>query len=50
MTMLWKLMANDLQELVNHAYGPLRRTYGFFEVSARLAQRETRRFGVKVTR
>lgn len=43
-------MANDLQELVNHAYGPLRRTYGFFEVSARLAQRETRRFGVKVTR
>ncbi len=48
-TMLWKLMANDLQELVNHAYGPLRRTYGFFEVSARLAQRETRRFGVKRT-
>src|SRR4051794_30261085 len=28
-TMLWKLMASDLQELVNHAYGPLRRTYGF---------------------
>ncbi len=36
---LWKLMATDLQELVNHAYGPLRRTYGFFEVSARLAAR-----------
>ncbi len=46
-TMLWKLMATDLQELVNHAYGPLRRTYGFFEVSARLANQEARRFGVK---
>lgn len=45
--MLWKLMATDLQELVNHAYGPLRRTYGFFEVSARLANREAQRFGVK---
>ncbi len=45
--MLWKLMATDLQELVNHAYGPLRRTYGFFEVSARLANYETQRFGVK---
>lgn len=48
-TMLWKLMATDLQELVNHAYGPLRRTYGFFEVSARLAVREARRFGIKRT-
>lgn len=48
-TMLWKLMATDLQELVNHAYGPLRRTYGFFEVSARLAHREARRFGIKQT-
>ncbi len=46
-TMLWKLMASDLQGLVNHAYGPLRRTYGFFEVSARLANQETRRFGIK---
>jgi hypothetical protein len=45
--MLWRLMAADLQELVNHQYGPLRRTYGFFEVSARLARRESRRFGVK---
>lgn len=48
-TMLWKLMATDLQELVNHAYGPLRRTYGFFEVSARLAVREARRFGIRQT-
>lgn len=46
-TMLWKLMASDLQELVNHSYGPLRRTYGFFEVSARLANQEARRFGIK---
>lgn len=46
-TMLWKLMAADLQELVNHQYGPLRRTYGFFEVSARLANQEARRFGIK---
>ena len=45
--MLWKLMATDLQELVNHAYGPLRRTYGFFEVSARLANYEAQRFGIK---
>ena len=49
-TMLWKLMASDLQELVNHSYGPLRRTYGFFEVSARLANQEARRFGIKRTR
>jgi hypothetical protein len=48
-TMLWKLMATDLQELVNHAYGPLRRTYGFFEVSARLANQESKRFGIKRT-
>ena len=46
-TTLWKLMATDLQELVNHAYGPLRRTYGFFEVSARLANGEAQRFGLK---
>lgn len=48
-TMLWKLMAADLQELVNHSYGPLRRTYGFFEVSARIANHEARRFGIKRT-
>ncbi len=48
-TMLWKLMASDLQELVNHSYGPLRRTYGFFEVSARLANQEAQRFGIKRT-
>ena len=49
-TMLWKLMASDLQELLNHSYGPLRRTYGFFEVSARLANQEARHFGIKRTR
>jgi hypothetical protein len=45
--MLWQLMAADLQEIVNHQYGPLRRTYGFFEVSARLANHEAQRFGMK---
>jgi hypothetical protein len=44
---LWQLMAGDAQELAQRRYGPLRRTYGFFEVSAHLARRETERFGVK---
>lgn len=45
--LLWDVMGGDLQALVNRRYGPLRRTYGFFEVSARLAQRESERFGLK---
>ena len=44
---LWQLMAEDPQELAQRRYGPLRRTYGFFEVSAHMARRETERFGVK---
>lgn len=49
-SMLWKLMSMEWQELVNHYYGPLRRTYGFFEANARLAQQEAERFGVKPVR
>src|SRR6202008_909631 len=35
--MLWQIMASDLQELLKYHYGALRRTYGFFEVSAFMA-------------
>jgi hypothetical protein len=45
--MIWQLMSGDLQGLLNRRYGALRRTYGFFEVSAHLARRETERFGIK---
>ncbi len=45
--MTWQLMRGDLQGLLNRRYGALRRTYGFFEVSAYLARRETERFGIK---
>jgi hypothetical protein len=45
--MLWQLMAGDLQSLLEHRYGALRRTYGFFETSALLANQEAERFGVK---
>lgn len=45
--MLWKLMSMEWQTLLNFHYGPLRRTYGFFEANASLAQRESERFGVK---
>lgn len=45
--MLWHLMAGDLQGLVERRYGALRRTYGFFETSALLANREAERFGIK---
>ena len=46
-TTLWQLLARDPQELVDHHYGPVRRTYGFFESSARLTRREAARFGIK---
>jgi hypothetical protein len=46
-TMLWQLMSSDLQQVLNRRYGALRRTYGFFEVSAQMARRESERFGVK---
>lgn len=45
--MLWKIMVSDLGDLVKRQYGPLRRTYGFFEASAWLARREAKRFGIK---
>ncbi|HMN26757.1 MAG TPA: hypothetical protein PKE45_01285 [Caldilineaceae bacterium] len=45
--MIWQLMAGDLQALVERRYGALRRTYGFFETSALLANREAERFGLK---
>lgn len=45
--MTWRLMNGDIQGLLNQRYGALRRTYGFFEVSAHLARRETERFGIK---
>jgi hypothetical protein len=45
--MIQRMMAGDLQELVQRRYGPLRRTYGFFETSAWLSRKEAERFGVK---
>jgi hypothetical protein len=48
--MLWRLMADNLQEVLETRYAPLRRTYGFFESSAQLANREAERFGVKKKR
>jgi hypothetical protein len=45
--MVWRIMADDLHELVQRRYGPLRRTYGFFEASACIARKETERFGIK---
>lgn len=45
--MIWQIASYDLIELAERRYNPLRRTYGFFESSAWLAQRESQRFGVK---
>lgn len=45
--MVWQLMSGDMQHLLNRRYGALRRTYGFFEVSAHLARRDAERFGIK---
>jgi hypothetical protein len=45
--MIWQLMYGNLQALVERRYGALRRTYGFFETSALLANREAERFGIK---
>ena len=44
---VWRIMSSDLQELVGRRYGPLRRTYGFFEASAWLSRKEAERFGIK---
>lgn len=45
--MVWRLMSDDLHDLVQRRYGSLRRTYGFFETSAWLSHKESERFGVK---
>ncbi len=45
--MIWQITVHDLVDLVERRFDPLRRTYGFFESSAWLALRESRRFGVK---
>lgn len=45
--MIWQIASHDLVDLAEQRYNPLRRTYGFFESSAWLAQREGQRFGVK---
>ncbi|MCB0116096.1 MAG: hypothetical protein R2873_12100 [Caldilineaceae bacterium] len=44
---IWQIHTHDLVDLAERRYDPLRRTYGFFESSAWLAQFEARRFGVK---
>jgi hypothetical protein len=42
--MLWRFARGRWGELVRRRYGPLRRTYGFFESSALLAGEQRRRF------
>lgn len=44
---VWRLMSGELPALLQRRYGPLRRTYGFFEAGAWLSRKETIRFGVK---
>ncbi len=46
-TTLWQMMGQELPDLVDHHYGSVRRTYGFFESSARLTRRQAIRFGIK---
>lgn len=48
--MVWQVMCADMTELVKKRYGALRRTYGFFEASALLANQEAERFGIKPTK
>lgn len=43
---VWRLMGGEYQELLHRRYGALRRTYGFFEVSAHLAHHQAKRFGL----
>ncbi|MEM7130561.1 MAG: hypothetical protein AAF702_29830 [Chloroflexota bacterium] len=45
--MVWQMVASDLGDLLQKQYGPVRRTYGFFETSAWLARKEAQRFGLK---
>ncbi len=44
--MLWRFAAGRWNDLVRRRYGPLRRTYGFFESSALLAGEQIKRFGM----
>jgi hypothetical protein len=44
--MLWQFAKGQWRDLVRRRYGPLRRTYGFFESSALLAGEQARRFGM----
>jgi hypothetical protein len=44
---VWRLMSGELPALLQRSYGPLRRTYGFFEAGAWLSRKEAIRFGVK---
>lgn len=44
---VWHMMSRDLAQLVQRRYGPVRRTYGFFETSAWLSSKEVERFGIK---
>ncbi|RME62833.1 MAG: hypothetical protein D6790_05675 [Caldilineae bacterium] len=46
---IWQLAVSAPAEVVRRRYDPLRRTYGFFESSAWLTRRESRRFGVKTS-
>ncbi len=42
--MIWEFARGRWRELIRRRYGPLRRTYGFFETSALLAGEHARRF------
>jgi hypothetical protein len=44
---VWQMMSRNMGQLVQRRYGPVRRTYGFFETSAWLSIKEVERFGVK---
>ncbi len=48
--MLWQFTLRKWDELLRRRYGPLRRTYGFFESSALLALQQSERFGLKKPR
>ncbi|MEX1018274.1 MAG: hypothetical protein WDZ49_01370 [Litorilinea sp.] len=43
---VWQMMSNNMGHLIQRRYGPVRRTYGFFEASAWLTKKEAARFGM----
>lgn len=47
---LWQMMSGDMGHLIQRRYGPVRRTYGFFEASAWLTKKDAERFGIKRNR